>query len=164
MNKTEFENKYNVNLIDKNDSILMKIVGFLLKPFTPQFMAFFFTTYRLPFQTKGTIAYPVGLDPMRFPDVLLHELMHVEQQKTAWGLFKSALLVSVFPLPMFFSGRWFIEREPYAVDIYKGLRTIDGAVDILWNSYLFPWPKPLMRAFFEKRVKELKEANIKVFL
>lgn len=151
MTRKVFEETFEVNLVDKKDSLLMRITGILLKPFTPDFMTRFFTTYRLPFQ-RGTIAYPIGFDPMRYPGVLEHELMHIEQQKTPWGLIKSAFLVSIFPLPVLFSGRWFIEREPYLNDIKKGRRTIDQAVDVLWGSYGWAWPKPLMRKWFEARL------------
>jgi len=152
MTKQEFEEKLNVRLIDKKDLTLMRVLGTLLKPFTPNFMDSFFTTYRLPFQKKGIIAYPVGCNPMLYSGVLEHELMHVEQQKTAWGLFKSALLVSIFPLPVVFSGRWFIERGPYLNDIKKKRRTVERAVNVLWGSYGWCWPKPLMRRYFKKHM------------
>lgn len=152
MTKQVFEGTFNVKLVNKKDSLLMRIVGVLLYPFTPDFMTNFFTTYRLPGQKHGTIAYPAGADPMKFPEVLEHELMHVEQQSTALGLFKSAIFVSVFPLPVLFSGRWFIEREPYLNDIKKGRRTVEESVDVLWGSYGLAWPKPLMRKWFNERL------------
>jgi len=151
MSQEEFEKKFDVKLVNKKDSLVMKITVIFLKPFCPDFMTNFFTTYRLPFQ-KGTIVYPDGLDPMRFSDVLEHELIHIEQEKTAWGLFKSAILVSVFPLPIIFSGRWYLEREPYLNDIRKGRYTVEEAVDLLWGSYGWAWPKSLMTKWFKDRL------------
>lgn len=152
MSHEEFEKKYDVKLVNKKNSLLMKVIGVLLKPLTPDFMTIFFTTYRLPFQKQGNIAHPDGLDPLDFMDVMEHELMHVFQQSTAWGLFKSAFLVSIIPFPVLFSGRWFIERAPYLNDIKKGLYTVDEAVDLLWGSYGWAWPKPLMRKWFNEKL------------
>ena len=148
----EFETKYKVKLVNKKDSKFMRFLGFVLKPFTPDFMTRFFTTIRLPFG-EPSIYYPDGLEPMRYEHTVLeHELMHVNQQRTGWGLFKSYIYGTVFPLPLFFSGRWWIERDPYLADIKKKLLTVDQAVDILWASYGFVWPKGLMKKWFEKNL------------
>lgn len=148
MNKEQFEQKYNVRLVDKGNSVLMKVVGWLLFFITPDFMARFFTTYRLPFQKRGTIAYPVGYNPMDYPGVLKHELVHVGQQRTAWGLFKSFWYVWLIPLPFVFSGRWFLERDAYLLDIKSGRMTVEYAVSVLWKSYGLVWPPFLMRRWF----------------
>lgn len=152
MNKEQFEQKHNVKLVDKQDSILMKIVGCFLTFITPSFMSGFFTTYRLPFQKQSTIAYPVGYDPMNYPGVLEHELVHVEQQNTAWGLFKSFWLLWLIPLPIVFSGRWYLERDAYLLDIKAGRIDIDYAVSVLWNFYGLAWPQNMMRKWFNERV------------
>lgn len=152
MNKEQFEQQHNVKLIDKGDSKLMKFVGFLLCFIVPTFMTRFFTTYRLPFQKQGTIACPVGYDPMDYPGVLEHELVHVEQQRSAWGLFKSFWLYFLLPLPIIFSGRWFIERDAYLLDIKAGRITVEYAVNTLWKSYAFAWPPGLMRKWFNERL------------
>lgn len=153
-NRKDFELKHGVKIVNKKYSFIMIVLGFLLKPFSPKFMTDFFTTYRLPFQKQGTIAYPDGLDPMDYMDVLEHELIHIKQQRTAWGLIKSALFVSIIPLPIIFSGRWFLEKYPYFLDIRKGLLTIDQVTDLLWGSYGWAWPKPLMRRYFKRRLEE----------
>jgi len=150
LTKEEFELEWNVKLISKKQSLWMRLTGWFITIFSPYFMIGMFTTYRLPFQKYGTIAHPDGLNPLKFPDVLEHELMHVEQQRTAWGLFKSALLYSLLPLPVFFSGRWFVEREPYLMDIRKGLFTPEQAADILWDHYAWCWPKSLMIKWFKE--------------
>jgi len=163
MNLEQFEQKHDVKLISKKDSLFMKIVGKILFFITPNFMEDFFTTARLPFQ-KGAIYYPTKVaDPMRYGHVLEHELQHVGQQKTSLGLFKSALAM-IFPLPILFSGRWFyIERDPYLNDIKKGRITVEKAVSRLWHSYFFPFPRYFMRRWFEKKLKEadMKTADAK---
>lgn len=154
MTQKEFEDKYEVRLIDKEDSLFMKMLGAVLKPIVPNFMTYFFTTIRRPFQKYGTIYYPHGTNPMKYMGVLEHELMHVEQQKTTWGLIKSVFLATLFPLPVFLSGRWFLEREPFLHDIKKGMKTVDQAVDMLWGSYGWCWPKCLMKKWFMEHIDE----------
>jgi hypothetical protein len=84
-----------------------------------------------------------------------HELIHVRQQ-CGFGLYWSALLYFLLPLPVLFSGRWFVEREAYLVDIVAGAKTVEQAVDILWRSYGYPWPKLLMRKWFDEQIAKRK--------
>jgi hypothetical protein len=135
----------------------MKFLGLFMGV---SFITYFWTTIRLPFQ-KCVIYYPSQNDISKYDQIpqwaigiLDHELIHVEQQRSSWGLFKSFLFYFFFPLPVFFSGRWFIEMEPYLQDIKSGRLTIDQAVNILWGSYVVPWPPCLMRSWFEKKLKE----------
>jgi hypothetical protein len=146
-----------VRFICKGDSWLMRILGVVLRLFgVRNFLADFWTTIRLPFGDP-TIYYPVGVrDPFasEHTTVLKHEMVHVAQQCTALGLYQSALLCVFLPLPVLFSGRWFLEREAWLVSIRGGDWSLEGAVQVLWASYFFPWPRPLMRAWFERRLRE----------
>jgi len=138
-------------VINKKDSWLMRLIG----RFSPTFMRFFWTTYRLPFQKQATIACPAGIeDPLddKHDKVIAHEMVHVKQLEPWYGPFLMLFLYFLFPLPVFFSGRWFVEREAYLVDIKNGRVGLGSAVDILWLAYFYCWPKSLMRKWFEKRV------------
>lgn len=153
----QFEQLHNVILMSKSQSKFMKFLSLFLGA---SFITNFWTTIRLPFQ-KCVIYYSSKNDISKYDEIpqwasgiLEHELFHVEQQRSAWGLFKSFLLYFFFPLPVFFSGRWFIEMDPYLNDIKIGRLTIDQAVNILWGSYFVPWFPCLMRSWFEKKLKE----------
>jgi hypothetical protein len=120
-----------------------------------RFMKWFWTTYRLPF-CKGVIGYSTKCkNPMALYLKWLrgHELVHAVDQRTAWGLFKSAVFLVLIPLPVLFSGRWFIERWAYLGDIKAGVHTVKEAVDQLWYDYFFPWPRSLMQRWFEARLE-----------
>lgn len=147
MTKTEFEIMHDVRLIPKSRSRLMRLAGVFLGS---AFMTDFWTTYRVPF-AKPVISYPDDTrEPMRHTTTLDHELVHVGQLRPWYGPFLLSLLVTVFPLPFFFSGRWYIERPAYLNEIKNNIRELDDAVDILWNDYGWCWPKPLMRRWFQK--------------
>jgi hypothetical protein len=152
MNKSDFENKHNVLLLPKDKSWPMRIIGFFSKTFTYRF----WTTYRLPFQKKARITYPPDVNPIKpwHLPTLEHELIHVKDMSTSWGLFKIFWLLWLIPLPIIFSGRWFIERHAYLHNIINHDRKIESVVNILWNGYGWVWPKYLMRKWFEKKVKE----------
>lgn len=83
--------------------------------------------------------------------VMKHETVHYWQQKK-YGLLPFIAWYAVLPFPVFLSGRYFIERSAYLVDIRAGLRTVDDVVDLLWEKYAMPWPKPLMRRWFEGNI------------
>lgn len=111
-------------------------------------MARIATTMRFPF-CRAVIAWPdrEGLGQPLW--LLHHERVHVDQFEGPWGLIKTYLLYTLLPLPVLFSGRWFVEREAFLVDIRAGVKTPQSAADMLWASYLFPWPKSWMVAWFE---------------
>ena len=44
------------------------------------------------------------------------------------------------------------ERDPWLLSIQRGGWSVDGAVDTLWQSYLWPWPKVWMKRWFEKQL------------
>jgi len=162
MNIEQFEQKNNVNLIPKADSKLMRTVGWVLKPFTPSFMTHFWTTYRIPFK-KPTIAYPSIVQEAahdKYKSTLEHEMMHAEDMRSGWGLFKMFCLLLFFPMPVIFSGRWYIERYPYLHNMINHASrgyTVEREVENLWNNYIWAWPKPLMKKWFEKKLKEHEE-------
>ena len=82
MNQKEFEDLHEVNLIQKDKSWFMQALNIFLWPMG--FMSFY-TTYQLPFQKRATITYPKGIGAMECPDILEHELWHVEQFKPWYG-------------------------------------------------------------------------------
>lgn len=93
-----------------------------------------------------TVYYPDGQPPEKHPEVIEHETVHIQQYERL-GIVFFLLLYFVFPLPFFFSGRWWLEREAYLVELRCGAQ-IDDIVDELWSGYLWPWPKFLMRKWF----------------
>jgi hypothetical protein len=152
----EFERKNNVILMKKEDSRVMRFANFFFRLFgNKDFMTEFWTTYRLPFQKKATITYPDSLYTDQDEAILEHEMFHVRQLKPWYGPFVGGLLVTLFPLPIIFSGRWFMERHPYLNDIVKKRGTIDQVVDILWYGYGWCWPKSLMRKWFAKQIQKM---------
>ncbi len=145
----EFEQLYRVRLVRKDRSRLMRAIAVVLWPLGIDFKRFW-TTLRLPLG-ESTIYYPAHVaDPMadRCVTVVRHELVHVAQQRTAAGLARSYLLYLLFPLPVLFSGRWFIERRAFLVDIEDGARTPTQCADLLWRQYFYPWPRRLMVEWF----------------
>jgi hypothetical protein len=141
--------EHQVVLVSKGIDPLMRFLGIFLGK---RFLTDFWTTYRLP-GGRPRICYPLGVkDPMSRWPVIAHELVHVRQFAPAHGPLAMLLLSTLFPLPAFFSGRWYIERRAYLRDVLAGHRTIDEAVDTLWRGYGWCWPKPLMRRWFEREV------------
>jgi hypothetical protein len=116
----------------------------------------FWMTYRLPFQKMATITFPrrTGILSMSAKGIIAHERHHVRQFAPWWGPWWVLLRATLVPLPVLFSGRWFLERHAYLDDIQRGRNTVDKVVDLLWSSYGWCWPKPLMRRWFRSRIKE----------
>ena len=123
----------------------MRFVGF----FRPDFMKYFWTTI------GNTIYYPTNVvnpHSKKYNTTIKHELVHVAQYEKHGKLLFLFLYV-FFPLPVFFSYyRWKFEREAYLVEI-KSKKDIDFVVDLLHDAYVMPWPKSLMKKWFEKNVK-----------
>ena len=108
-------------------------------------------TMKGPFQKQATIYYPPSVPrPEARWQIIAHELVHVRQFKR-WGWLSMAAL-QIFPLPILFSGRWFIERDAYIVSILLKQQTIESAVNTLWWKYGWCWPRPLMRRWFEAEI------------
>ncbi len=128
----------------------MQVVALLLGD---SFITDFWTTYRLPFQRYVTITYPPSVEhPQQHIGVVAHEMIHVRQFARFGAPLVIILLAGVLPLPLLFSGRWFIERSAYLEDIRARRMTIEHAVDVLWRRYGFAWPKALMRRWFRARL------------
>lgn len=153
MTKHEFEQLHGVRLRNKRDLWWARVVSWVWSDFSWDW----WTTVRFPFR-RGVIGYPMGvMDPMdeQYAQVRAHELVHVEQQRGI-GLLWSVLLYFFVPLPICFSGRWFIERPAYLADILAEGKTVDAAVQTLWRFYVCPWPRFLMRRWFEKQIARRK--------
>ena len=123
----ELEVSYQVELVARGD----------------RFMRDFVTTYRLPGQRRSIVAVPSDIsviDP-RLKWLWEHEAVHVEQQRTFFGLLKSFFLLWLVPLPVVLSGRWYIKRHAFMVDLRAGIKTPEEAAELLWRDYLWAWPK-----------------------
>jgi hypothetical protein len=135
-----------VKFVSKDDSRVMKLIGLL----RPDFTKTYWTT------VGNTIYYPTNVkDPYHkcHSDTVKHELVHVEQyRKLSVPLF--LFLYLFVPFPVFFSYfRWRFEREAYLTQIRAGALT-ENVVQALWNGYLFPWPRFLMRRWFNRQFIE----------
>lgn len=136
-------------LVRKDTDRLSRAIGF----FWPAFLSAWWTTYRLPWWERPKILYPTTVrSPFQHPVALAHEKAHLPQTRGCWRLLWSGLLCFVLPLPVLCSGRWFLERGPYLVDIRNGAR-IPDVVDKLWRRYWWPWPARSMRLWFERQVR-----------
>lgn len=132
-------------LVPVSKSLFRKLLSFIIDKN-------FWTTYRLPFQSYVTVTYPDACEVPGASKTLKHECFHVEQFSPWYGPYLVFLLTLLLPLPVLFSGRWFIERQAYLYDIRRGVQTVDSAIDILWNDYGYCWPKRLMRKWFIKQL------------
>lgn len=147
-------NEHGVVLRPKRSSWVMRAITWVY----PRWERFW-TTWRHPFGVP-TIYYPSAItDPLVYQRIIQHELVHVEQQKPWWGPWWTLLCVTVFPLPVFFSGRWFIERDAYLDDIVTGRLTLEQAVRTLHASYGRPWPQKWMRSWFKSRMADEKRVT-----
>ena len=95
-----------------------------------------------------TIYYPIYANPDN-QKVIDHELVHVAQF-SRYGKFLFLLFYFILPLPIFFSGRWFLERAAFMIDIKNGM-SVENAVRILADQYATPWPRRLMTKWFLRR-------------
>jgi hypothetical protein len=133
-----------VKLVRKDKDGLMRTIGF----FSKNFMSNYWTTYRLPF-CQPVISYPTTVEnPEKYSVFLVHENAHVEQFRPWYGPFIVLFLYVLLPLPVMFSGRWFVERGPYLLDIKAGFRTPESAAATLWAGYFYPWPRSWMAKWF----------------
>lgn len=159
MTVAEFERLHDVELRPAAFDKLRQLISWFNDP------ARFWVTYRMPWMRRARITFPGGLAlgaayarehaelaPWQL-SVLAHELHHVAQFKTWWGPWLIPLLVTLLPLPALFSGRWFVERRAYLDDVINGRLTVDDAVAVLWNSYGWCWPRPLMRRWFVDQLR-----------
>lgn len=141
-----------LRFVRKDRSLLMQALAWVLAPLLGGREAFM----RQWWTTLGTtIYYPVDVEHPHDHPMVEHEAVHALQFQR-WGWLALGLLY-VLPLPVLLSGRWWIERPAYLVDILAGRRTPEQAADILWGSYLWPWPRPWMLRWFEKKVQESRQ-------
>ena len=150
-----------MKLAKKSDSRLMRALAFILKPIVPDFMRDFWTTI------GSTIYVPTAYDAdtdwgsiaweKRHRTVLAHEAVHMEQAKRLTPVIFT-LMYLVFPVPVLFAwGRWRLEREAYLVQLKASenrAATIEWIISTLWTNYAFCWPKPWMRAWFEREAEK----------
>lgn len=144
--KTSHGNDYVV--VVKNEDRLMRFIGW----FSASFMRRA-TTYRLPFMRAAKVCIPANVGPKLYLDVVEHEKVHVDQFAPWYGPWW-VIAAQVLPLPVFFSGRWFVERDAYLQEIKHGTRTLEEAIDVLWSQYGWCWPRKLMRKWFISKLTE----------
>ena len=81
-------------------------------------------------------------------------MMHANDMRTAGQLARIVVLYFALPLPIFFSGRWFVERHAYIINILAGELTPTTAADQLWRYYFWPWPRSWMSQWFEAELSK----------
>lgn len=138
-----------VVVVPKASSALMRFIGAVLGIFGIDFMDSFWTTI-----SSKRIYAPNGVDLDRldlYEVIIRHELVHVAQARKWPVWFQVSYLL--FPLPFGLAWcRWYWERAAFMVDIKAGRLTVEQAVNML-SRYGWPWPKGLMRRFFEKQLE-----------
>lgn len=95
----------------------------------------------------------------RYLKKIAHECHHLGQYDRlspfgwAWvGTLLFGLFYFFLPLPVLLSGRWWLERRPYLMEtLWFQERSLEATVDILWRSYLYPWPRRWMLRWFQER-------------
>jgi hypothetical protein len=150
MNIAEELESLGVTVVRKDKSRLMRALGWLFKRTTGyDFMGRAWTT--ISFRTIYAPTH-VDLDNLdAYESPIRHELVHVQQIFNWWVLFHIAYLL--LPVPVLFAwGRWYFERSAYLVQIREFGRDPDEVVETLWRVYLWPWPRPWMRAWFAKQL------------
>lgn len=147
-----------VLLISKASSWPMVVLGWIVGD---DFMTRWWTTYRLPFQRKVRITYPALIViPELHADTIRHEYVHADQFLKWWGPWLIPLLYVLIPLPTFLSGRWWIERGAYLVDIRAKCLTVEESVQILWKDYGWCWPRRWMRTWFARQLAEKADVAV----
>ena len=142
---------HRARILPKRGSPIMAVAALLLRALgLREFTTRYWTTL------ARTIYFPTSVrDPYAHPQVIAHELVHV-QQWARWGLWLWLSYV-LLPLPVglaWFRWRW--EREAYLVQIERAVdrrAEIDRVVEVLWSGYGWPWPRPWMRRWFERHAR-----------
>lgn len=143
-------------LIRKDKSKLMRFLNVITWPFLRgKFLNDIWTTW------GKDIYYPCDFsdDSMASKAIyaIAHEKVHVKQFEY---LGKLGFLIWYFllPLPFFFSGRWWLEKDAYLIDLsyymslgYTKENAVNMIVDHLSGFYFRPWPKYLMKEWFMKQ-------------
>ena len=149
LTKAQLEKKYRIRLVKKTDSWVMRFIGL----FSKKFRNYFWTTWRWPFQEYPVVYYPARIQNIGlYEHGLDHEKYHADFLRHWYGPPCVVLFSTILPLPMYISGRWFLERDAYLNDIIHQRRTLEMVVVELDTRYGHPWPKSWMRAWFQKGV------------
>lgn len=131
----------------------MRFLNIISWPFLRgRFMSEVWTTF------DENIYYPIGFDDdseaLTASHIINHELVHVKQYKDL-GKLGFLLWYFILPLPFFFSGRWWLERKAYLVDLnyymsigYTKEYSVNMIVKEIDRFYVRPWPKTLMKKWF----------------
>ncbi len=186
-----------VELRAKSRSQLMRVIGWVLRPFNPAFMERYWTTIGstiyVPTQHDDEKDWGEAAFRARHRDIIDHEKVHVEQFE-CWGvlgmafgylgpspfLFIASLAffgldtlggttpwrqaswlsiveaIALLPLSVGLAYfRWRIERAAYMVQVRASPRpeTIEHVVSVIWTGYLWAWPRPWMRRWFERQLE-----------
>jgi hypothetical protein len=126
-------------------------------------IGFLFNLRRRWVTVGGTIFYPEWIDSYAYQttelqelhwinkhlSVVAHEFVHLTQ----WfrlGAIRFLLLYFVFPLPVFFSGRWWLERDAFLVQIrHFGMTIGEATTAVSGKAYTWCWPKRWILEWFE---------------
>lgn len=117
----------------------------------PRQLSDIWTTWRWPFcapviWAPASSLYASNLD---VTEITRHELHHVRQIATWWGLLLAAALNLQPPLGP--GGKWWVERRAYLLGVRSGWMTPEGAASLLsGRDYFWAWPKKRALAWFEK--------------
>jgi len=120
-----------------------------------RFMNRFVTTYRLPFDPVPTIAIPANFN-ITHPKwwwLFEHEMVHANDMRGPFQLFRMAFLVAIIPLPIILSGRWYIERDAFWNDIKWGIKSPERVAQMLWDDYFWAWPKKWVIQYYRQRLR-----------
>jgi len=160
----EFEDLHEVFIMPKSSHWFHKVAGW----FIPAWNVGIFSVLRFPGRSRPVIWVPdarLNQDGFvsKYSGTLKHELVHCHQQSSWWGVTMTSLLVTVLPLPVFYSGRWWVERYAFLKDIERdkasgkyGKYTPEIAAQILHESYGRPWPVKKMIKWFETEINKTK--------
>lgn len=167
MDQASIENSYNVVVYRKSDLPLMRLVAKFLSIFPKIdgrtrgeiFMTEYATTYRKPWDKLPIFAVPDewDLSDKRREGLWEHERVHADDMRTLWQLTKMFCLLLFFPMPIIFSGRWYIERYAKLVNMRRGELTPEKAADDLWGFYLWAWPRKMAIKWWKEQLE--KEGN-----
>jgi len=93
-------------------------------------------------------------DAFLYPSMVAHECTHVDQYIRHPVRFVLGYLL--FPLPLGLAYcRWRYERIAYMYNLWENptANNVEAIVQTLWSNYGWPWPKFLMRRWFNKQLE-----------
>jgi hypothetical protein len=140
----------------KCDSWFMKFLNLLILPVQRKFMTNFTTVMSL--FGKKTLYFPSRWGEYSAETqnlIIAHELIHVKQQEKYNFLFK--FLYFCFPLPIFWTCRYYFEREAYLLNFRKHPEWLEYYVEFLtgpdyfWAGKVWPGKKRTRKWFLDRR-------------